>query len=221
MHKYKKRIKLLLPILFLIFISLPIVFATITFKTTNTIYRTSGGGIIQFDKNFYASRLYFKDGLLYIENFNYGSKTWSKIGFSCDSSTANMTIKSVAENSIKYTVNAPDSIQSTTKVFVNDKGRPKTIDGCASWDYNPASKVVDVKILHHSPEDVTITFISYTQIKQSYFDVISSSGIVLITLVITAIILALNGNLNIEILKALVFVAVLLSLGVAIMSMIL
>jgi len=198
LNKIKKGYCLLILILIIAVFEIPIIFASIQFGN-GIIYRTSGGGSILFEKDFYASRCYFSNGLLYFKEFSYDNNgIWPLIGFSCETSSANMTINKVNSKEISYIVNAPTGINSTTYAFVGTKKKPDEVKGALSWNYDKNTETVKVIAEHYSPTLITIEWKQkvVSNFIITVFPVYEMMGVVLIVMVSYLIMGAINGNVD-------------------------
>ena len=144
-------------IIFMVFMPVTFAFAAIEFSTENTIYRASSCGIVFLESPYSATSFTFSDGFLMFSGFNYGSENWGSIGFSCQTENANMTVNVVRNNYLKYTVDAPTSTISITKIYLgNNRRRPTDVIGATSWGYNAVNKILTVSITHNSPQEIEL-----------------------------------------------------------------
>jgi len=194
-------------------------FASISVSGDNIIYHGVNKGNIFFDVVYGASVIYFDDGMLMLHNLNgyYGI-----IGFSCDTSTANMTITKIASDELDYTVNAPTDVTSTTKIYVGSKGRPSDVSGATSWAYNSNLKIVTVNILHYSPSNIVLEWsddVVQDFINRTYLPSVDMMGVVLIIIAAIMIFSVMNGlPVDIDLIVQALLVTIILSLGIYILS---
>ena len=173
-------------------------FAEIYFSS-GIIFSPKDSGKIFFDKDFKASRLTFSDNMIIFNDFSFDSTKWKTIGFFCEPSTANLTICEMSNQKLCYVINASTWTQSKTKIFVGTKGKPKSIEGCSSWGFNVANKIITVNVIHQSPAEVEIEWAEFDAKEFVSQDVIPSfvmlSGIYIL-IVFTLIIGAIYGNID-------------------------
>jgi hypothetical protein len=191
-------------------------FASISVSGDNIIYHGVNKGNIFFDVVYGASVIYFDDGMLMLHNLNgyYGI-----IGFSCDTSTANMTITKIASDELDYTVNAPTDVTSTTKIYVGSKGRPSDVSGATSWAYNSNLKIVTVNILHYSPSNIVLEWSNTIQdhgVTKSILGAFAVTGTVLLVMSISLVMAALNGSVDAQIVVDIIKVAIIVGLFIGI-----
>lgn len=76
----------------------------------------------------------------------------------------NVTLQSATYESGKltFTVSAPSGTTSTTKVYVDDKGKPKDVNGASNWFYENGSQVLTITVLHRSSETVEVFWSGWT-----------------------------------------------------------
>lgn len=157
------------------------------------IYQFPNGGIVKFSNAFSASKLYYENDLLVINNFYFGFGDWGTVGFSCETVNATMTINYVNPASsltkISYTVYADEGIESVTKIFVGNKGKPKTLDGANDWSYDLASKIITVTITHSSSQKVIITWDQAYSNVEGYMTTVSVLYGLLIVGLVSALVL--------------------------------
>ena len=218
MDLFKRLSKVL--IIFIVLTPVPIVFASIYFNTENVIYRASSGGIIFLEQPYYATQTTFSDGFLMFSNFNYGSGTWGSIGFSCLTEAANMTVNAVKSNYLKYTVDAPTSTTSITKIYLGSKGRPTSVVGAESWDYNSFNKTITISVIHSSPQEIDFEWdavdLSKEWMKTVLFPTLSFASIILVVMAGAVMMNALSGNVDPEMIKNIITVAIVLTLAIII-----
>ena len=217
MNLFKRLSKVL--IIFIVLIPVPLVFASIYFNTENVIYRASSGGIIFLEQSYYATQTTFSDGFLMFSNFNYGSGTWGSIGFSCETETANMTVNAVQRNYLKYTVNAPTSTTSITKIYLGNKGSPTNVVGANTLGYSIGAKTLTVSIIHSSPQEIEMEWkpeLSKTWIRNALFPALSFASIILVVMAGAVMMNALSGNVDPEMIKNIIAVAIVLTLAIII-----
>jgi len=164
-------------------------------------FKTGSGGPIMFDVDITASRIYFENNYLIILNMN---NRFNKIGFSCETATANMTVTKIASDEIDYTVNAPTDVTSTTKIYVGSKGRPSNVSGATSWSYNSNFKIITVNVLHQSPADIGLEW-SYDASQEridaftgSIYQALGRIGSILTIMSISLLIGVLTGKFEFE-----------------------
>ena len=203
-------------IIFMVFMPVTFAFAAIEFSTENTIYRAASCGIVFLESPYSATSFTFSDGFLMFSNFNYGSGNLGSIGFSCLTETANMTVNVVEDEYLKYTVDAPSMVTSVTKIYCGNKGKPESVEGAYSWNFNSVSKILTISVFHNSPQTVEVGWKSQAELERyilnlGYFDLISLIPFIFVCgLVLGAII---KGTFDPEMVVALIVVSVVLSIS--------
>lgn len=204
-------------LMLLTFTMVPIVYA-IDF-TTGIYFQGTSGGLITFDQSFTASQLTFNPNLVFT-GMVWNGKTHGALGFYA-STGANMTVTKIGADEIDYTVNAPTSTTSTTKIFVGDKGKPTNVAGCSSWSYNKNLKTVSIDVEHHSPAYIVVEWhrdIVQEYITKTYLPIIGMISIVALAMIITVILGALGGTtVEVNMILEIITVIILMSLGGAIL----
>ena len=188
-------------IIFKVLMPVTFAFAAIEFSTENTIYRASSCGIVFLASPYSATSFTFSDGFLMFSGFNYGSGTWGTIGFSCETEIANMTVNIVQNSYLKYTVDAPTSTTSITKVYLGSKGSPTSVVGADSWEYSSVNKTLTVSNLHSSPQEIEFEWENVIneeadEIYSSLMEAYGIAALIPLLLVCVAIVGALNGNID-------------------------
>lgn len=61
-----------------------------------------------------------------------------------------------SQNKLSFTLSYGSGQTSTTKVYVGDKGEPKTVNGTTSWSYNSSSNILTITALHSSSTTITV-----------------------------------------------------------------
>ena len=204
-------------LMLLTFTMAPIVYA-VDF-TTGIYFQGASGGLITFDQDFTASQLTFNPNLVFT-GLVWNVKTHGALGF--DASTgANMTITKIGADEIDYTVNAPTSTTSTTKIFVGEKGKPTNVAGCSSWSYNKNLKTVSVDVEHNSPAYIVVEWhrdIVQEYINRTYLPIIGMISIVVLAMITTVILGAMGGTpIDVYLIFEIITVIILMSLGGAIL----
>jgi len=216
-----KRAKGFYPLLLIIvFTSLiSFAFASISFDGGGIIYRGANKGDIFFSVDYGASKMYFDNGFLMINNLN---GLFSSIGFSCDTATANMTITKIKADELDYTVNAPTDVTSITKIYAGSKGLPSDLSGSTSWSYNSNLKIVTVNVLHQSPSNIIIewkTDVVQDWIIKAYHPAVDMMGVVLLIMATIVIFSVLQGlPVDMELIVQAVLATIILSLGIYILT---
>lgn len=146
---------LLLAVLAFSMQNIVVTYSEVSFIGSSIEYRAENMGVIRFDMSFTASRLYFTDGFIMTKGFSNG---WPLVGFQCETSTTNMTIKKVAAKTIGYVIDGPMWTESKSKVYTGSKGKPSSVTGCDGWTYDGASKVATITVTIVSPKEVTLKF---------------------------------------------------------------
>ncbi len=125
----------------------------------------------------------------------FGSELLSTIGLSVQN--ANLTVLSLGENAfntpiIKFTVTAGTGVESITRIYCGSLGKPTSVTGTSSWSYDDGSKVVTIRVVHHSPETVTVK-LAYISRKVSNLSLYSTIGSMLgLTCVVLAAVLIIR-----------------------------
>ena len=190
------------------------------------IYQFSDGGIVKFSISFSASKIYYDNNFLVINNFNYGFGDWGQIGFSCETVNATMTVNYVNPSSsltkVSYTTNAGEGVESITKIFVGNKGEPKTLDGANDWSYDSTNKIITVTILHSSSQKIIIIWDKAYSNVANYMDNVSILYVLLIMGFISALLLMVSRKTpQIDIMLDSVIIIAILAVGGVIMIIVL
>ena len=151
------RVACLLPILLVLAFPVPCISAEVE-VFPGVLYRVSDShGPIMFDFPFRAFAFYFTEDFFMVTDLD---GRFQSVGFSCEPSAANLTVKGITRNNIKGTlslrIDALSLTQSITKVYVGVEGRPSDVKGCDSWNYNGGSKILTIRVNHDSPRDVEV-----------------------------------------------------------------
>ena len=186
--------------LVLLFIETPIILSEIVINdapSNKILYYPSNSGAISFERNsFTASNLKFyhisDDSYLMISNFYYVYYTWKTIGFNCNPNS-NLTINQLKNNKLIFTVNAPTSTTSTTKIYVGNLGQPKKITGAESSYFS--SGILTVIVKHNSPQEVIVIWEGF-KIKNVIFPALNMLGTIVFVMSATLVMQALNGDIE-------------------------
>ena len=171
-----------------------------------------------FDMDYSASRVYFSEGYLMVNNFG----SFSSIGFMCDTTTANMTITKVASDEITYTVNAATDVHSITKIYVGQKGKPSEVSGASSWSYSSSLNVVTVNVTHQSPADVVFMWenvpIEEDQVgkwfEKAFYPVVEMMGLTLVVMGAALVFGAMNNTFEMKVVIDILKVAIIMAIGI-------
>jgi len=120
------------------------------------------------------ARLKFGDDLIYLGDSN-GLWSWidtdtiqfynlKMAGSSCPHSwkiklhpSSNVTVTKLFENDeLDLSISASSGTTTTTEVFCGVKGKPKSVNGVNSWDWNSGTSTVTLTVNHASSHDVQI-----------------------------------------------------------------
>jgi len=157
----RKRYVLLLAIIVITVAAKPVIFSANPYWTIQPGFyfqATDTGGPIQFSANVRVEEWYWSGGFVMFDEFRFvGSPTWARLGFRC-SSNANMTVQTASSTRIEYIVNANASLQSTTQIYLYERGEPNSVTGADSWNYNTISKILTTKVVHSSPATIIIAW---------------------------------------------------------------
>ena len=204
-------------LMLLTFTMVPIVYA-IDF-TTGIYFEGASGGLITFDHNFVVSQM--KVGSNVFSGLVLNRESYGVFGFDV-SAGANMTITKIGADEIDYTVNAPTSTISTTKIYVGAKGKPTNVTGGSSWSYNKNLKTVSIDVEHHSPAYIVIEWhqdIVQEYINRTYPPIVEMFGVVLIVMACVLIFSAMNGTpIDTNTILDMLLIAIILSLGAYVLT---
>ena len=210
-------------IIFMVLMPVTFAFAAIEFSTENTIYRAASSGIVFLEKPYYATQITFSNGFLMFSSFNYGSGTWGSIGFSCETETANMTLNAVQKDYLKYTVTATTSTTSITKTYLGSKGKPTSVVGADSWGYSSVNKMITVSVTHSSPqiiefewENIVPNSTQNKWVRRAFFPAMAFGSIIVVVMAAFMVMQGLAGNVDLEIIKNIIAISILLILGIII-----
>jgi len=67
-------------------------------------------------------------------------------------------------NNLIFTVTAPSGNLSVTQIYVGEYGKPSTVTGATSYSYDSTSKVLTIRVLHHSTATVNVGWGSTTYV---------------------------------------------------------
>lgn len=157
----KRGILLIFTFVTIIHLFAPLILAGVTSWDVSTDWRfysgsTSDSGPIFFSDAFTCTSITQSGSLVRFAGFNM-DYSWGSIGFSCDTSTANMTIQTVNSTTIEYRANAPSGV-SSSQIYTGGKGGPSSVTGVLNWTYANATDIILTYQNHTSPVDVVITF---------------------------------------------------------------
>lgn len=112
-------------------------------------------GVLHFGSAITCTGFNFADSYVYFDGmrFNGGDRTWSQIGFQC-SSGSNMTITTLDNLLVEYTVNRTSGASSQKITFPNIQSPPNSVSGADFWSY--VNDVLTVHVTHSSPVNVSI-----------------------------------------------------------------
>lgn len=119
-------------------------------------YSSDNAGRIDFASSATVTQVQPSSGYVYFTNLFLTDYSWSLLGFNC-SENANMTLSTIKQRQIIYTVEAGTGVTSTTKIIfpsANDV-TVKTVEGSNTWSYG--SNTLSVDVTHSSSQLVTIT----------------------------------------------------------------
>ena len=170
------------------------------FLGKSIIFKTAEGGPIMFDVDITISGLDFENNYLMIINAN---NIYNKIGFSCPTENANITITKICSMEIHYTVNAPTYTLSVTKIYVGNKGKPLDVSGDFSWSYNSNLKIVTVNVLHQSPSNIILEWADndneyVDDFTKSIYKSLELLGSILTIMSLTLLVGALTGRFEVK-----------------------
>lgn len=156
----KQGILLIFIVVTMIHLFVPLSLAGVSYWDVDSSWRFFSGdpssyGPIYFSNDFTFSNRTITDDLVRFTDFNMGT-LWADIGFSCDTSTANITVTGIDSSEVRYTVNAPSSTVSTTKIYVGAKGSPAEVLNVRNWNYTSGTGIVTAQVLHSSPANVVL-----------------------------------------------------------------
>ena len=151
-------------------------------------------------------------------NFNYGFGEWGTIGFLCETVNATMTIDYVNPSStltkISYTAIAGQGVESTTKIFVGNKGEPMTLEGANDWSYDSVTKVITVTITHSSSQKIIISWDKKDPNVEGYMNTVSVLyGLLIIGFISTLVLFSLNNMPPLNLLVDSMVIVVILAVG--------
>lgn len=101
---------------------------------------------------------------------------------------------------LSFTVLAPTSITSVTKVYVSNKGKPVSVTGATSYSYDSATRIETVIVQHSSNQEVTLTWIPeaieaiIVAIRNNYYLVFGLISLAPIIIAATIIISLIRGK---------------------------
>jgi hypothetical protein len=195
------RVACLLPLLLVLAPHVPYASAEVE-VFPGVLYKVSDShGPIVFDFAFRAFALYFTEDFFMITDLD---GKFQSIGFSCNPSTINLTVKGVTRNNVKGTlslrIDAPSLTQSITKVYVGVEGRPSEVKGCDSWSYNGGSKILTIRVNHDSPRDVEVEwgYVSAFLEGNMGLGLRLVRGMGVLVLVFSILVGALAGNMDVQ-----------------------
>ena len=68
----------------------------------------------------------------------------------------NIVTWSYSNNRLVFQINASAGTTTTTKVYVGDKGQPRSVSGASSWNYDSESAILTIVALHSDPVTITV-----------------------------------------------------------------
>lgn len=158
----------------------PIIFSSDTYNEISTDWRFYSGtgsssGPIFFSEAFTSTIITQSGGLVRFTDFNMGS-SWSAIGFSMDTSSANVTVVEVLENRVTLNCNAPSGL-SSLQFYGGGKGVPASITGALNWTYQSGTDIVQTFQNHTSPVEIVISYGAGGEPWEIDIQVVNSSGL--------------------------------------------
>jgi len=82
---------------------------------------------------------------------------WYFNGYGFQVQNANMTITNFLTNEkLAFAVTALSDTTSTTKVYCSDKGKPISVSGATSWNYDLATRICTIAVDHSSSQQVVL-----------------------------------------------------------------
>ena len=215
-----KKAKSISGLILIIFLPLLIQYAhcPILFNTKTTPYHATGCGNIFFSRKFYANSIYFSNKFVYATFFDYGYQTFNIIGFSCETESANMTINRVSKTKITYTVEAPTSTESVTKIYIGEIGEPNKVTGCNTWSFDKTKNIIEITVIHNSPQDITIN-LQPINISKIVFPAVEMLGTVIFVAAVSIIFSAINGTpIDMDIIPQILMIAIIASTFILVLS---
>ena len=129
-----------------LFLFIPLVSAhTITVPTNCYFGLPSYGTYINFNTQTSLGTAYRENSIWYFDTD----------GFKVEN--ANMTITSLfSNNQLKFTLVNITLGTSTTTIYTPNRGKPVSVSGATSWNYNIATETITLTVQHSSPVIITI-----------------------------------------------------------------
>lgn len=69
---------------------------------------------------------------------------------------AKITSLSATSNQLTFTVSSPSGTTSTTKIYCGSLGKPRSVRGATTWEYNATTKILTVTVVHSSSTIITL-----------------------------------------------------------------
>ena len=82
---------------------------------------------------------------------------WQFNNYKFEVQNGNLTItKFFTDNQLIFNVTAPSATTSTTRIYCGNQGKPATVTGATSWNYDSATKICTITVTHTSEEKIIV-----------------------------------------------------------------